>query len=108
MPVLKVNSVKVYYEVAGTGHPTLLLPPLVRVDKLLKSFPKALAEKYTAITVDLIEHSFSYGPKDMKLYSYERLARYCCQLVGHMKIRRHDIVGMSWTGRTALAYTLLH
>lgn len=108
MPFLEVNSVRLYYEVAGKGHPLLLLPSLLGNHVFLRPFGQALAKKYTTISLDPIGHGLSDKPKDEKLYSYENLADYCYKLIKHIKIGKHDIVGMSWSGRIALTYAIRH
>lgn len=108
MPILKVNSVNLYFEVAGAGHPILALTPLLLDHMFLRLFAQALAKNYLAISLDVLGHGLSDKPKDEKLYSYENLANHCYRLVRHMNINRHDMVGISWSGRIALTYTLLH
>jgi len=108
MPILKVNSVNLYFEVAGVGHPILALTPLLLDHMFLRTFAQALAQKYMAISLDLLGHGLSDKPEDEKLYSYENLANHCYQLIRYMNINKHDIVGISWSGRIALTYTLLH
>ena len=108
MPILKVNLVNLYFEVAGAGHPILALTPLLLDHMFLRPLGLALAEKYMAISLDLLGHGLSDKPEDEKLYSYENLANHCYQLIRHMNINKHDIVGISWSGRIALTYTLLH
>jgi pimeloyl-ACP methyl ester carboxylesterase len=108
MPFFKVNSVKLYFEIAGSGHPILLLTPLLQDHVFLGPFAEALAKKYKVISLDLLGHGLSDMPKDAKLYAYENLAGHCCQLMRHLKIGKHAIVGISWSGRIAITYTLQH
>jgi pimeloyl-ACP methyl ester carboxylesterase len=108
MPLLRVNSVNLYFETAGAGHPILTLTPLLLDHMFLRPLVQALAENYLAISLDVLGHGLSDKPKDEKLYSYENLADHCYHLITHMSINRHDVVGISWSGRIALTYTLLH
>lgn len=108
MPYFNVDSARTYYEVTGTGHPILWLPPILRDHEFLRPFAQVLAEKYTTISIDLLGHGLSNKPKNAKLYSYENLAKYCHKLIQHLKIDKHDIIGMSWSGRIAITYTLVH
>jgi pimeloyl-ACP methyl ester carboxylesterase len=108
MPMLKVNSVNLYFEVAGVGRPILALTPLLLDHMFLRPFGQALAKKYMVISLDLLGHGLSDKPEDEESYSYENLANHCYQLVRHMNIKKHDIVGISWSGRIALTYALLH
>jgi len=108
MPYINVDSTRLYYEVTGKGHPILWLPPLLRDHVFMRSFTQPLAERYTAITMDLLGHGLSEKPVNAELYSYENLASHCYQLIQHLKIDKHDIIGISWSGRTAIMYTLLH
>ena len=108
IPILKVNSENLYFEVAGAGRPILALTPLLLDHTFLRPFTQVLAEEYMTISLDLLGHGLSDKPEDEELYSYENLANHCYQLIRHMNIKKHDIVGISWSGRIALTYTLLH
>ena len=108
MPYLQINCLRLYFEVAGIGHPILLLPPLSKEHTFLKQFAQALAKDYTVVSLDLLGHGLSDKPKEQGLYSYENLADQCHKLVEHLKIVNHHIVGMSWSGRIALTYALRH
>ena len=108
MPYINVDSTRLYYEVSGKGHPILWLPPLRRDHVFMRSFTQPLAERYTAITMDLLGHGLSEKPVNAGLYSYENLANHCYLLIQHLKIDKHDIIGISWSGRIAIMYTLLH
>lgn len=106
MPLFKINSIKLYYEIIGMGYPILLLPPLLRDHKFLRPFAKFLAKNYKTIILDLIGHGSSDKPRDEKFYSYENLAEYCYKLIDYLKINNHDIIGVSWSGRIALTYAI--
>ncbi|MFZ0966464.1 MAG: alpha/beta hydrolase [Candidatus Bathyarchaeia archaeon] len=108
MPYINVDSTRLYYEVTGKGHPILWLPPLLRDHVFMRSFTQPLAERYTAITMDLLGHGLSEKPVNAELYSYENLTSHCYRLIQHLKIDKHDIIGISWSGRIAIMYTLLH
>jgi pimeloyl-ACP methyl ester carboxylesterase len=108
MPYINIDSIRLYYEITGKGHPILWLPPLLKDHVFMRSFIQPLAERYTAITMDLLGHGLSAKPKRAELYSYENLADHCHRLVQHLKISKHDIIGMSWSGRIAIMYTLLY
>jgi pimeloyl-ACP methyl ester carboxylesterase len=108
MPILKVNSVNLYFEIAGAGHPILGLTPLLLDHMFLRPLVEALAKNYLVISLDVLGHGLSDKPKDEKLYSYENLANHCYQVIRHLNINRHDMIGISWSGRIALTYTLLH
>jgi pimeloyl-ACP methyl ester carboxylesterase len=108
MPYINAASIKLYYEITGKGHPILWLPPLLKDHVFMRSFTQLLGERYTAITMDVLGHGLSQKPRNTKLYSYENLANHCHRLIQRLKIVKHDIVGLSWSGRIAMMYTLLH
>jgi len=108
MPFFKVDSVKLYFEITGAGHSMLLLTPLLQDHVFLRPFAEALAKNCEVISLDLLGHGLSDMPKNAKLYAYENLADHCHQLMGHLKINKHDIIGISWSGRIAVTYTLQH
>jgi pimeloyl-ACP methyl ester carboxylesterase len=108
MPYINVDSTRLYYEVTGKGHPILWLPPLLTDHVFMRSFTQPLAERYTSITMDLLGHGLSEKPVNAELYSYENLASHCYRLIQQLKIDKHDIIGISWSGRIAIMYTLLH
>jgi len=108
MPYVNIDSARLYYEITGKGQPLLWLPPMLKDHVFMRSFTRPLAERYTAITMDLLGHGLSGKPKNAQFYSYENLADHCHRLIQHLKINKHGIIGMSWSGRVALMYTLLH
>ena len=108
MPYISIDSTRFYYEVAGNGQPILWLPPLLQDHELMRSFTQPLVETYTSITMDILGHGSSDKPKKAELYSYENLANHCFGLVRHLGIKKHDIIGISWSRRIALTYTLLY
>ena len=108
MLYISFDSTRVYYEATGKGQPILWLPPLLKDHVFMRSFTQPLAETYTSITMDLLGHGLSDKPQKAELYSYENLANHCYRLIQRLKIDKHDIIGMSWSGRIATMYTLLY
>lgn len=108
MPFLKVDSFRLYFEVAGSGYPILLLPPLSQDHVFLRPLAEPLTKTYTTICLDPPGHGLSDKPRNEELYSYEKLADCRFSLVQHLKIGQHDILGMSWSGRIALTYTIMY
>jgi pimeloyl-ACP methyl ester carboxylesterase len=108
MPYFNIDSVRLYYEVHGRGFPMLWLPPLLGDHVSMRAFVQPFTKLYTAVILDLLGHGLSDKPKVAKLYSYENLVDHCYRLIQHLGINRHDVVGISWSGRIAILYTLLH
>jgi pimeloyl-ACP methyl ester carboxylesterase len=108
MPFFKIGDLKFFYEVKGVGSCILLLPPLLKDHEFLEAFAEPLAKNYSIISFDPLGHGSSDKPKSENLYSYENLADCCYKLIEHLKISKHDIVGISWSGRIALTYTIQH
>jgi pimeloyl-ACP methyl ester carboxylesterase len=108
IPYLNIDSVRLYYEVHGRGFPMLWLPPLLGDHVSMRAFAQPFTKLYTTVILDLLGHGLSDKPKVAKLYSYENLVDHCYRLIQHLGINKHDIVGISWSGRIAILYTLLH
>ena len=72
MPVVRANSIDIYYEVQGTGEPLVLIPYLA-VDQACYAFQVAeYAKQFTCYTVDLRGAGLSGKPEGA--YTTELLA----------------------------------
>src|SRR5215472_16267859 len=94
-----VDGLKMYYEIEGTGHPLVYIPPAFGFAGL-KSFP-ALVENHSVITVDLQGHGRTADIPERPL-SIEQYAQDVVGLLKHLGIERADFFGESYGGATAI------
>src|SRR5215472_12250994 len=93
-----VDGLKMYYEIEGTGHPLVYIPPAFGFAGL-KSFP-ALVENHSVITVDLQGHGRTADIPDRPI-SIEQYADDVVGLLKYLGISKADFLGESYGGNTA-------
>ena len=93
-----VNSLKMYYEIEGTGDPLVYIPPAFGFAGL-KSFP-ALAESHSVITVDLQGNGRTADIPERPL-SIEQYAQDVVGMLKYLGIPKADFFGESYGGATA-------
>ena len=108
MPIARVNGVALYYEVAGTGAPLLLVHGFAcgirSWDPQVHSFPRSRR----VITYDVRGHGISEAPPDATAYSQAISVEDLHALLAHLGIRRTVLGGLSMGGNIALNFTLAH
>ncbi len=97
-----VDEVRFHYEVAGDGPPLLLLHGFTGSSANWQPLMGRLAERRTAILVDLIGHGQSDAPASLEHYRMRKAAEDLVALLDHLAIRRTDVLGYSMGGRVAL------
>lgn len=95
----RVNGLKMYYEMEGSGDPLVFIPPAFGFAGL-KSFP-ALVESHTVITVDLQGNGRTADIPERPL-SIERYAEDVVGLLKYLGIAKADLFGESYGGNTAV------
>ena len=95
----RVNGLKMYYEMEGSGDPLVFIPPAFGFAGL-KSFP-ALVESHTVITVDLQGNGRTADIPERPL-SLERYAEDVVGLLKYLGIAKADLFGESYGGNTAV------
>ncbi|MBK5438067.1 alpha/beta hydrolase [Pseudomonas sp. TH32] len=88
-----VNGIKVYYTKTGHGSPVILLHGGLSNSDYWGNQVKALAAKYTVISLDSRGHGRS--SRDEKPYGYDLMADDVVAVLDSLKIPRADIVGWS-------------
>ena len=106
MPFASLNGVRIYYEVAGAGHPVVLLHGHGLDSRLWRGQTPALSGSYTVVTYDLRGHGRSQAPAAG--YSRAHYAEELHQLILHLGLTKPSLVGHSMGGGIALEYALLH
>ena len=101
-----VNGINIYYEIHGTGRPTVLLHGgLGAIDMFGANLP-ALAKGRQVIAVDLQGHGRTADidrPLDVRFMADDIAA-----LIQHLGVTRADIVGYSLGGGVALQMAIRH
>ena len=93
-----VNSLKMYYEIEGTGDPLVCIPPAFGYAGL-NSFP-ALVQRHSVITVDLQGHGRTADIPDRPL-TIEQYAK-VVGLLKYIGISKANFFGESYGGATAI------
>jgi pimeloyl-ACP methyl ester carboxylesterase len=94
----RVNGLKMYYEIEGTGDPLVCIPPAFGYAGV-NSYP-ALVENHTVITVDLQGHGRTADIPERPL-SIEQYAKDVVGLLKHLGIAKADFFGESYGGNAA-------
>jgi pimeloyl-ACP methyl ester carboxylesterase len=98
MPVVRANSIDIYYEVQGTGEPLVLIPYLA-VDQACYAFQVAeYAKQFTCYTVDLRGAGLSGKPEGA--YTTELLADDIAAFMQAAGIPAAHVSGLSRCCRT--------
>src|SRR6266566_3783176 len=108
-PVDKVASVygaKVHYVDAGTGSPVILLHGLADDIGVWESAIAPLAAKYRVVALDQI--GFGRSDKPLLNYRVSTFVDFLDGFLNELKIERASLVGNSFGGWIAAAFTLAH
>ena len=98
-----IGGARIYYEVAGDGHPLLLLHAGVADSRMWDDQWQPFARRYRVIRYDLPGFGQSRLP-DGPYAAHEEPAG----LLRSLGVGRAHVVGVSWGGRIALDFTLAH
>jgi len=101
-----VKSLKMYYEIHGTGEPLVLLHGGVGASEMFGPLLPVLAERRQVIAVHLQAHGRT-ADIDRPL-RFELMAEDIAALVKQLGIERADVVGYSLGGGVALRTAIQH
>lgn len=104
MPFANLNGVRIRYEVAGAGHPIVLIHGHALDCRLWREQVGPLAPYYTLVRYDIRGHGQSEAPPAG--YSRPHYAEELRALVEHLGLTRPSLVGHSMGGGIALEYAL--
>lgn len=102
----KVNNLKMYCEIHGTGEPLILLHGGVGAIEMFGPILPALAQNRQVVAVDLQAHGRT-ADIDRPL-SYELMADDIAALIKHLELEKADIMGYSLGGGVALRTAIQH
>ena len=101
-----VNGLKLYYEIAGTGRPLILLHGGLGALEMFGPNLATLAQGRQVIAVDLQGHGRTADIK--REISFENLADDVSALLDHLKIPSADLIGFSMGGGVAMECAIRH
>lgn len=108
MPRARVNGVSLYYEIAGSGPPLVLVHGFACGIRSWDPQVRALSRGFRVITYDVRGHGISEAPRDPSSYSQPISTADLRGLLDHLKIRRAAIGGLSMGGNIALNFALAY
>src|SRR5437588_5664174 len=101
----EVNGAKLYYEVAGAGHPLVLLHEGIAHSRMYDDQLNAFAQRYRVVRFDIRGFGQSaLPPGDKPVALHEDLYG----LLTFLGIKKTYVLGMSMGGAIALDFTLTH
>lgn len=99
---IPVNGITLNAEVAGSGHPLLLLHGFTGSAASWASHMAQYAQLRRTIAVDIIGHGLSAAPTDPERYRMEQCVEDLVAVLDALNVDRFDLLGYSMGGRVAL------
>ena len=106
MAFVTVDGVRIFYEMAGSGHPLVFIHGHALDSRIWQGQMEGLRRLYTVIRYDVRGHGQSEAPPT----GYSR-AHYAAELLGlinALDLTKPSLVGHSMGGTVALEYALQH
>jgi len=104
MPVVKINDIRIYYEIHGAGEPVVLIAGLNSDHGMYRGILPLLAPHYQVIVFD--NRGVGGTDKPDIPYSIEMMAEDTAGLLNALGIQHAHILGTSMGGRIASALVL--
>jgi pimeloyl-ACP methyl ester carboxylesterase len=108
MAYIERDSVKVFYEVAGSGPPVLLSHGYSATSRMWQGQVEALKDRYRVITWDMRGHGQTDSPPDQAQYTEDATVEDMAAILGAMGADRAVIGGLSLGGYMSLAFYVKH
>ena len=108
MPEIKVNDIRMHYEVTGAGQPLVLLHSYPTHGAVWSPQVPALASDRRIIVYDIRGFGNSEAPRSESAYSQEQSIADLAALLDHLKIAKADLCGFSMGGNIALNFALAY
>ncbi|MFH2037639.1 MAG: alpha/beta hydrolase [Candidatus Zixiibacteriota bacterium] len=106
MPFIKSNSVKIYYEVVGSGDPVIFLHGFSLDRTMWKDQVESFSKDYQVFAVDARGHGKSDAPETG--YAREDRAEDILNLANELGLEKFHLVGFSMGGGDALSFAIDH
>ncbi|MBM4404703.1 MAG: alpha/beta hydrolase [Chloroflexi bacterium] len=101
-----LDGVRIYYEVAGGGHPVIFLHGQGVDHREWQFQVEAISKTYTVVTYDHRGHGKSAAPETG--YTTQHYSKDLYGLIRHLGMTKPSIVGHSMGGNVAMDYALTH
>lgn len=108
MPLVTVDGLNLWADVAGDGPPVVLLHGFTGTSGTWRRFTEATEGRFTTIAFDQIGHGRSDAPATLDRYGMERVVDDLVAAVRGLGYERAPWVGYSMGGRTALNVIARH
>src|SRR6266540_3322759 len=99
MPQLKINDIRIYYEIRGNGVPVLIIPGLPMVVSDFAPLVERLAEEFTVISYD--NRGAGQSDKPDEPYTTALMAEDATGLLDGLGIKQAHVFGFSMGGMIA-------
>lgn len=106
MPVVHVNDIDMYYELAGAGPPLVVIPGLAGDISEWHAITDPLAERFRVLAFD--NRGGGQTDKPDAPYTIEQMASDAAGLLRAVGVGPATVLGVSMGGRVALALALDH
>ena len=108
MPLAAVNGISLYYEVKGRGSPLVLVHGFACGLRMWDPQVAAFSATNRVVTYDVRGHGLSDAPAEAAAYSQATSVEDLRGLLGHLRIRRAVVGGLSMGGNIALNLALAY
>jgi pimeloyl-ACP methyl ester carboxylesterase len=108
VPKAKVNNIELYYEVHGQGYPVVFLHGYSSSHIMWQLQVPAISRDYQFIVYDARGHGQSESPPSADQYSADIVVEDLFQLLGHLRIKKAVVGGLSMGGYESLRFYLTH
>jgi len=107
MPIARVGTVKIHYEVRGAGAPLLLIMGYRSSSRLWGlAFLESLARRFTVVTFD--NRGTGASDKPNAVYTIEMMADDAVGVLDHLRVAQAHVFGVSMGGMIAQELALRH
>ena len=108
MPTARVNGIDLYHEISGTGPPFVLVHGFACGIRSWDPQVRAFSRTHRVITYDVRGHGISQAPAEASEYSQPTSVADLHALLGHLRVKRAVVGGLSMGGNIALNFALAH
>lgn len=104
MPYIRIKDKDIYYKEYGQGEPVIFLSGVMMSTSSWSPFINIVSKDYRMITVDLIDQGRSSNGDSS--YTIDVQVEILKKVVDELKLENINLVGMSYGGKVALAFTV--
>lgn len=104
MPTARLNGINIYYEVAGSGPPIVLIHGFADSAAIWRSQIELLAARHRVVAWDLRGHWRTESPQSPEAYTMQAICDDLRSLLDHLEISQAVLVGHSMGGYVSLRF----